>query len=220
MSLDLWSPNTPHDCATDWRSGLPELRGSHVTLRELRRSDASSLLQNFANEKVTRFLAQPPPTLEAYERFVAWTHRKCAEGSLLCFGIVPDDEEAAVGLFQVWPRDGDFESAEMGFESAEMGFVLGPPFWGTGVFMDCARVFLEFVFETLGVHRLEARAATMNGRGNGALRKLGAVAECTLRQCFECGGQYQDHVMWSILDEDWREAAAAIEVGRHEQGRR
>lgn len=213
MSLDLCSTSTSHVCAADWRSGLPKLRGSRVTLRELQRSDASSLLQNFANEKVTRFLAQPPPTLEAYERFVAWTHRKRADGSLLCFGVVPDGEEAAAGLFQIWPRDSDFESAEM-------GFVLGPPFWGTGVFVDGARVFLEFVFGTLGVHRLEARAATMNGRGNGAMRKLGAVAECTLRQCFECGGQYQDHVMWSILDEDWREAAAAIEVGRRQGWRR
>ena len=28
------------------------------------------------------------------------------------------------------------------------------------------------------MHRLEARAALKNGRGNGALRKLGAVQEC------------------------------------------
>ena len=207
MSLDIRSPNAPHAYAADWRSGLPELRGSRVTLRALQRSDAASLLQNFANEKVTRFLAQPPPTLEAYERFVAWTHRKRASGSLLCFGVVPDNEEAATGLFQVWPRASDFETAEM-------GFVLGPPFWGTGVFLDGARVFLEFVFDTLGVHRLEARAATLNGRGNGALRKLGAVPECTLRRCFECGGQYEDHVMWSILEEDWREAMAAVDVRR------
>ena len=213
MSLDLYSAEAPHFGAADWRSGLPELRGSHVTLRELRSFDAPSLLQNFANEKVTRFLAQPPPTVKAYERFVAWTQRKRANGSLLCFGVVPDREEAATGLFQVWPRDPDFESAEM-------GFVLGPPFWGTGVFMDGARVFLTFVFETLGVHRLEARAAAMNARGNGALRKLGAVPECTLRQCFECDGQYEDHVMWSILDEDWRETTAAIEVGRHQGWRR
>ena len=209
MSLNVHAPSAPNVYAADWRSGLPELRGSQVTLRELQRSDASSLLQNFANEKVTRFLAQPPPTLEAYERFIAWTHRKRAGGNLLCFGVVPDSEETATGLFQVWSHTSDFESAEM-------GFVLGPPFWGTGVFLDGARVFLEFVFDMLGVHRLEARVATMNGRGNGALRKLGAVPECTLRGCFECGDQHEDQVMWSILDEDWREAMVAIEVRRHQ----
>ena len=201
MSLHPCSPSAPHVHAADWRSGLPELRGSRVTLRELRSSDALSLLQNFANDKVTRFLAQPPPTLEAYERFVLWTHRKRANSSLLCFGVVPDSENAAVGLFQVWPYDRDFEIAEM-------GFVLGPPFWGTGVFLDGGRVFLEFVFETLGVHRLEARAAVKNGRGIGALLKVGAVQECVLRKAFARNGQRLDQVLYAILAGDRQVASA------------
>ena len=42
-----------------------------------------------------------------------------------------------------------------------------------------------------------------NARGNRALEKLGAVREGLLRQCFECGGQRRDYVMWSILMDDW-----------------
>ena len=42
------------------------------------------------------------------------------------------------------------------------------------MFMDGARMVVDFAVETLGVRRLEARAAVANGRGNGALRKLGA----------------------------------------------
>jgi RimJ/RimL family protein N-acetyltransferase len=33
----------------------------------------------------------------------------------------------------------------------------------------------------IGAHRLEAHVAAENGRGNGALRKIGAVRECALR---------------------------------------
>ena len=65
---------------------------------------------------------------------------------------------------------------------------------------------LGFAFETLGVHRLEARAAVRNGRGNGALRKLGAVPEGDLRQSFLRDGQYTDQILWAILDSDWQRA--------------
>jgi RimJ/RimL family protein N-acetyltransferase len=63
---------------------------------------------------------------------------------------------------------------------------------------------LPFVFEVLGVHRLEARASVTNGRGNGALRKLGAVQEGVLRRAFLRHGTYHDQVMWSLLRDEWQ----------------
>jgi RimJ/RimL family protein N-acetyltransferase len=51
---------------------------------------------------------------------------------------------------------------------------------------------------------LEARASVANGRGNGALRKLGAIQEGILRRSFYRDGQYHDQVLWSVLAEDWR----------------
>ena len=58
----------------------------------------------------------------------------------------------------------------------------------------------------LGSHRLEARAAVQNGRGNGALRKIGAVREGVLRRSFLRNGEYLDQALWTILAEDWRDA--------------
>ena len=99
---------------------------------------------------------------------------------------------------------------EAGFKTAEWGFALGSAFWGTGVFEAGAELVLDFAFETLGVHRMEARAAVRNGRGNGALLKLGAVPECTLRKSFQKNGQYLDQVLYSILEDDRRVPAAPV----------
>jgi ribosomal-protein-alanine N-acetyltransferase len=67
---------------------------------------------------------------------------------------------------------------------------------------------VDFVFEAVGVHRLEARSALQNGRGNGALAKVGAVREGTLRRSFLRNGQYLDQALWSILKDDWLQAKA------------
>jgi ribosomal-protein-serine acetyltransferase len=107
--------------------------------------------------------------------------------------------DTAIGIFQL-------RQLEPGFGSAEWGFAIGSPFWGTGVFKEGAELMVNFAFDVVGVHRLEARAAVRNGRGNGALRKMGAVQEGVLRKSFLKDGEYLDQVLWTILEEDWRQA--------------
>ena len=187
---------------SDWRQGLPVMGGSMVTLRELRLSDAPSLLSMLSTEEVARFISPPPTTVEGFERFIAWTHRERAAGNYVCFAVVPHGMDTAVGIFQV-------RQLEPGFATAEWGFAIGSPYWGTGVFVDAAKMVVNFAFDIVGTHRLEARAAVANGRGNGALRKIGATQEGVLRKSFLRNGEYLDQTLWTILDDDWRQAKTA-----------
>jgi RimJ/RimL family protein N-acetyltransferase len=191
--------------SNDWRTGLPTLTGSMVTLRELRLTDAPALHAALTTEEVARFISPPPTTVAGFERFIAWTHRQRAAGEYVCFAVVPHNVDQPVGLFQV-------RSLEPGFTTAEWGFALAVEYWGTGMFVDGARLTLDFVFAAIGAHRLEARAAVDNARGNGALRKMGAVRECELRGSFLRNGEYFDQRLWTILIDDWHEALAVAGV--------
>ena len=185
--------------SSDWRRGLPVLTGRGVTLRELRKSDAASLFALLTTEEVSRFISPPPSTVEGFERFIAWTLRQREAGTYACFAVTVEGFDTAIGIFQVRELD-------PGFPVAEWGFAIGSPFWGTGVFQEAAELVLEFVFDTIGVHRLEARAAVRNGRGNGALRKVGAVQEGVLRKSFLRNGEYLDQALYAIVEDDWRAA--------------
>ena len=167
-----------------------------VRLRELRASDAPSLFAMLTTEEVSRFISPPPTTVEGFERFIAWTLRMRDLGTYACFAVTMPNSDTAVGIFQL-------RQLEPGFGTAEWGFALGSAFWGSGAFTDAAELLVRFAFEMVGVHRLEARAAVKNGRGNGALRKIGAVQEGVLRRSFLKNGEYHDQVLWSMLDEDW-----------------
>ena len=183
--------------SSDWRQGLPALRGTQVVLRELRASDATSLCALLSTDEVSRFISPPPTTVEAFERFIAWTLRQRLAGTYACFAVTLHGFDTAIGIFQV-------REIEAGFGTAEWGFAIGSAFWGSGVFQDGAELVIDFAFKTLGVNRLEARAVVLNGRGNGALLKVGAVQECILRKSFLCNGQYLDQVLYSILESDRR----------------
>jgi len=195
----LIETTAPQPATSDWRSGLPLLAGRTVTLREVRTSDAPALFNLLTTEEVARFISPPPTTVEGFERFIDWAQRERAAGRYVCFAVVPAGSESAAGIFQVH---------QAGDGVAEWGFALGSPFWGTGLFERAARMVLEFTFEVMGVERLEARAATRNGRGTGALRKLGAVQEALLRKSFHRGGESMDQGLWAILADEWRRSKA------------
>jgi ribosomal-protein-alanine N-acetyltransferase len=183
--------------SSDWKAGLPILAGSNFTLRELRVEDAPSLFAMLTTEEVSRFISPPPTTVKGFEQFVIWAHRERQAGSYACFAVVPAGMNTAVGIFQL-------RALESGFGTAEWGFAMGSQFWGSGIFAEAAPMVIDFAVDVIGTHRLEARAAVANGRGNGALRKIGAVQEGVLRRSFLRHGIHHDQVLWGILAEDWR----------------
>ena len=212
QELDVHFPKRTVDpvvttISTDWREGLPVLTGSMVTLRELRPSDAASLRALLTTEEVSRFISPPPTTVEGFERFIAWTLRQRRAGSYVCFAVTLDSTDTAIGIFQL-------RELEPGFGTAEWGFAIGSAYWGTGVFQDGADLMINFAFETVGVHRLEARAAVKNGRGNGALQKVGAVQEGLLRKSFLKNGEYLDQALWTILNDEWKPRASYAAVNK------
>jgi ribosomal-protein-alanine N-acetyltransferase len=177
----------------------PTLKGAGVMLRELRLSDAATLFTLLTDEQVARFISPPPTSPEGYERFIQWMIEARPKGRYICFGVVPEGLNEPVGIFQLRRMPG-------GSNVAEWGFVLGYSFWGSGIFPEAARLLLEFAFEVMGVNRLEARASVPNGRGQGALAKIGAFHEVRMRESFTRNGERFDQVMWSILADEWRQS--------------
>lgn len=191
------SPTSAGPAPSSWRLGLPTIVAEQCTLRDLHKSDAAELLRNLNHPDVERFIPPCPDTVEGFEQFINWAHRQREAGRYACFAAVPAGGHEAVGIFQLRQMDPSFQTAEW-------GFALGREFWGSGIFLSGAVPLLDFAFDSVGVVRLEARAATGNDRGNGALRKVGATLEGQLRRSFLLGGVYHDDALWALLADDWR----------------
>ena len=182
----------------DWRAELPVLASLKVTLRALQPTDATSLVSMLGSPEVERYISLRLDSLDEAHDFIEWTHSARQAGRRICFGVVPRGWTQAVGVFQLWPL-------EPSFRTAEWEFALGRQFWGTGLFVESARLVADFAFETLGAIRIEGRSAVENDHGNAALRKLGAKPEGQLRRSFEgTNSVAHDHILWALLDDDWR----------------
>lgn len=191
----------------DWRRSLPVLTAQDVVLREVQACDAPELAALMSMPEVARFISPPPTTVEGFERFIEHSQRQRAQGEGACFALTLRDGMTPVGIFQIrmpLPPQRDIALINGGSAAAEWGFALSSSYWGTGLFQQAAALLMEFAFDQLGVHRLEARCALNNGRGQRALSKIGASAEGILRQGLMAADGPVDQVLWTIVDRDWR----------------
>ena len=179
-----------------WRNALPLLSGRTVTLREPVAADLPALAGLLSLGDATRFGIDEPISEVAIQEFIERAARDRANGVAAVWAITLTATRAVVGLIQVRQLDPSFEAAEW-------ECTLLPSSRGTGAFVEAARLTGSFAFGTLNTHRLEARVLLQSGRGNGALRKLGAVQEGVLRRSVRYAGEYFDQVLWSMLKEDW-----------------
>jgi RimJ/RimL family protein N-acetyltransferase len=196
-ATDRW-PGLPAEFALrGWRNVPPVLKGPGVQLREVHVEDATVLLRLLSRDAIAQVIAPPPRTVDDLASRIEAARVERLDGRGICFAVLPEHHSSPVGLFRV-------RELERGFGSAEWEFVLAPEHWGGGLFYAAAPAVVDFAFDVLGVHRLEARAAVHNGRGNGALRKIGAVQEGVLRRSLQQEHGWVDQALWTIILDDWR----------------
>ena len=76
-----------------------------MTLREVAPSDTYPLFALFSDPAVTEYMAPPPPTLAKFAGFVEWSFQQREQGRGICFGIVPEGLDVAIGILQsAWIR--------------------------------------------------------------------------------------------------------------------
>jgi RimJ/RimL family protein N-acetyltransferase len=191
-----------------WRQELPPLTGRLVTLREPTRDDVAALVELLTLDDASRFGIDEAIDVRAVQLFVDRALRDRAAGAAVTFVITVPMIGGIAGLVQV-------RALDPAFESAEWDVTLAPAARGSRIFVETARLAIGFAFHTVGAHRVEARVQVQNGRGNGALRKLGAVQEGILRRSARRRGEYVDQVLWSLLKEDWGEPWVAASPRVH-----
>jgi RimJ/RimL family protein N-acetyltransferase len=180
----------------NWRSELPMLCGSVVTLREPVAADVSRLADVLSLPDAARFDLIEPVSGHSVLRFVERAALERAAGAAFTYVIGQASTGDTVGLVQVRQMDPIFEGATW-------EFTLAPSARGTGAFVDAAQLVGSFAFASVGARRLEARIDVDNARAKAALRKIGAVQEGILRRSMRRGDDYVDQALWAVLMETW-----------------
>ena len=91
-------------------------------------------------------------------------------------------------------------------QSANLGYWVAQAVNGRGVASRAAALMIDHAFGELGLHRLQAGTLVHNTGSQKVLARNGFERIGTARSFLHIAGQWQDHILFQRLNEDWAEA--------------
>ena len=89
-------------------------------------------------------------------------------------------------------------------ETASLGYWIGEPHARRRYMTAALPPVLDFAFDRLRLHRVEAACLPSNVPSRALLVRTGFNEEGYARRYLQIDGKWQDHVLFAILREDWR----------------
>lgn len=186
----------------DFRA-TPTLTGTHVRLEALTAEHAEGVLAAADSDDVFTWLTFRRPTdlaaaRELVDRYLenpavsAWAQIDVASGRV-------------AGLTAYYDIDPDLRTVAIGFTW------LGQAYWRTGVNTEAKLLLLTRAFDELGCVRVVWHTDDLNRRSQAAIARLGAQREGTMRrQKRRADGSWRDTALFSMIDDEWPAARAAL----------
>lgn len=89
-------------------------------------------------------------------------------------------------------------------QAAQLGYWLGQPCLGQGFMSDAVAAILPFSFFGLRLHRIEAATLPTNATSIRVLERNGFEREGYARRYLKINDEWQDHILFALLAEDFR----------------
>lgn len=144
--------------------GTQTIQTERLILRRVRSEDAQAMYRNWASDPdVTKYLSWPThENVETSQWVVDEWVKSYEKPDFYQWGIAYDGE--LIGSISVVELRGD---------TAEIGYCIGKAWWHKGIVSEALNGVLKYLFEKVGVSRIEAVHDVNNPNSGGVMRKCG-----------------------------------------------
>lgn len=89
-------------------------------------------------------------------------------------------------------------------QACYLGYAISRTAEGQGYMTEALRASIDHVFKEQGMHRIMANYMPRNARSGNLLKRLGFTAEGMARDYLLIQGEWQDHILTSLINRDWK----------------
>ncbi|MFJ7666374.1 GNAT family N-acetyltransferase [Lysinibacillus sp. NPDC097195] len=177
---------------------FPTFKTQRFILRQAVVDDCHDLFELYSDEEVTRYLPLAPfVTIENALDELDWYDTIFKEQTGLRWVIEVKESKKIIGTC-------GFLNYEHAHNRIEIGYDLMPSYWGKGVMKEALQCIIPFAFETMAIHKIEAKVEPANQASITLLEKLNFFKEGVLRQHEFEKGKYIDLAILSLLRSEYK----------------
>jgi ribosomal-protein-alanine N-acetyltransferase len=181
----------------------PKLETRRLLLRQMDENDTAEVLNLFSSQDITRFMdISPLSSLDEAKEIIEWGNQQFEKFKGFRLGIIHKENCMLIGTC------GINEWVQLRGNRAEIGYDLLKAYWGKGYMREALNALLDYAFEQLQVHRIEAMVDPLNTRSQRLLEKMGFTKEGTLRDYAYWKGEFQSESVYSMLEHEWKNLRA------------
>jgi ribosomal-protein-alanine N-acetyltransferase len=172
---------------------FPTLETERLILRQLTETDAPDVFLFLSDEETMRYYDPEPLTrLEQAAKSIERHQKRFAQQEALRWGIILRGENRVIGnCGYVWDADN---------LNASLSYILLKQYWKKGIMTEALTAIIQFGFEHIHLHRIEALVAYPNLASARLLEKLGFQEEGRLRDRQYTHHQFVDERMFALIN--------------------
>ena len=178
--------------------GTVPLKTERLELRRYRKNDDRDLFETVGKDpEGMRYISWKPWETLAGSREFIQLHLQQYQSDMSFFGWAVTMNDQLTGSIGTYHMDTENESCEIGYH-------IGRSYWNQGIATEAVRRVLDFLFRTIGLHKVYASCHEDNAASRRVLEKAGMKYEGTAKEAIrEPDGSYKDLIYYYVLEPDW-----------------
>ena len=172
---------------------FPVIATDRLLLRQFNETDLEHVYRGLSDPEVISYYGISFSTLEETKKQLNWFSEIEKSGTGIWWAICSADNTSfygAVGLYYL----------KQEHKKAELGFWLVAEQWGRGITTEAVQKVIQFGFDEMDLHRIEAQIETGNNASKRVMKKLFFSYEGTLRDYEIKNGRYISLDIFSMLN--------------------
>lgn len=175
---------------------FPVLTSERLAFRHFTEQDASAILALRSHPQVMTYLDAPPfQSLEDARQMIDRNRLSFEKKEGINWVITEKGQHKMIGYFGIWRLDRKNCRGEIGYG-------LHPDYWGKGYMVETLGLLLDFAFNELQLHSIEANVNPQNEASKKVLTHLGFQQEAYFRENYFYDGHFLDSAIYCLLASD------------------